>query len=134
MVSICCIGINGAGVPVQIEFSGNGVTGTQFLRAYAARRLGFALGRFSTQVTRVRVRVADVNGPRGGIDASCRIQVWGAGIDELVVTVLAVDYPTAINQAADRIGRMVARRLARVSDRHRGRGRHPGRPSEERGP
>ena len=118
---------------MRIEVSGNGITVTQGLRAYAARRLRFALGRFSSQVIRVHVRVADVNGPRGGIDVRCRIQVWGAGINELVVTVLAVDYPTAINAAADRIGGMVARQLARVSDRHRGRGRRPRRLSEESG-
>src|SRR4051812_12636710 len=37
----------------------------------AERRLQFALGRFAGRIRRVDARLADVNGPRGGVD-----QVW----------------------------------------------------------
>ncbi len=38
------------------------------LRAYAERRLSFALRRFRPHVQHVRLRVTDVNGPRRGVD------------------------------------------------------------------
>ena len=44
-------------------------------RAYIRRRLGEKLGKYSSSIERVTVRVRDVNGPRGGIDLLCRIKV-----------------------------------------------------------
>ena len=43
------------------------------LRAYAERRLSFALRRFQEHVRHVRVRLTDVNGPRHGVDARCAV-------------------------------------------------------------
>src|SRR5438270_13880807 len=46
---------------------------TEALQSYIERRLHFSLGRFGGRVGRVRVRITDVNGPRGGPDKSCHI-------------------------------------------------------------
>src|SRR5687767_6121559 len=43
------------------------------IRAYAERRLSFALRRFRQHVQHVRVRLTDVNGPRHGVDARCAV-------------------------------------------------------------
>ena len=45
------------------------------LRDVAARRVNFVLRRLHWLVTTVRVRFADENGPRGGVDKRCRIEV-----------------------------------------------------------
>lgn len=78
------------------------------------RRLEFALGRFSERVLRVSARVADLNGPRGGIDKSCvitlHLQQSGRPI---VIEDVDVDPFVAIDRAADRAGRTVARAVAR---------------------
>ena len=51
---------------------------TTALRAFVERRLGAALRRHAVAAHRVSARLADVNGPRGGIDKSCVIEVRAA--------------------------------------------------------
>ena len=48
------------------------------------RRLYFALGRFAPQIERVTARVGDMNGPRGGVDKQCRIEVKLRGLETVV--------------------------------------------------
>lgn len=45
------------------------------LRAYATRRLSFATRRFEGRIRRIMVRVADLNGPKRGVDSRCSISV-----------------------------------------------------------
>jgi putative sigma-54 modulation protein len=42
---------------------------TPALRDHVRRRLAFALGRLGPAVRAVQVTLADVNGPRGGVDS-----------------------------------------------------------------
>jgi len=44
------------------------------VRAYMNRTLQTSLQRFAGRVRNVRITLQDVNGPRGGVDKSCRIQ------------------------------------------------------------
>jgi len=44
------------------------------VRAYVNRTLQTSLQRFAGRVRNVRITLQDVNGPRGGVDKSCRIQ------------------------------------------------------------
>lgn len=44
------------------------------VRAYMDRTLQTSLQRFAGRVRNVRITLQDVNGPRGGVDKSCRIQ------------------------------------------------------------
>jgi hypothetical protein len=46
---------------------------TGALQSYIERRLRSSLGRFGVRVGRMRVRITDVNGHRGGPDKSCHI-------------------------------------------------------------
>ena len=105
---------------MKVQFASKGLVAADGMRARAVRRLHFALDRFADRVTRVRVRLADVNGPRGGLDIQCLIQVWVAGVGVLMVKVTAADADTAIDRGAGRIHRLVARQLDRRSKR-RGR-------------
>lgn len=78
------------------------------------RRLRFALSRFADRVDRVTVRLADLNGPRGGVDKQCRIIVKVRAAGEVVIEDAASDVETAIDRGADRVQRAVARTLART--------------------
>lgn len=87
---------------------------TDALRAYAERRLLFALSRFGGRVLSVMLRFDDVNGPRGGVDKRCRIIAhlsppWG----DVRVEELDGDLYAAISRAADRLARAVAREAER---------------------
>ena len=101
---------------------------TEGLRAYVDRRLRFALSRFGRRIGLVTVRIADVNGPRGGVDKQCRIhaEVIPSGNVDLEET--DADLYAAIDRAADRVRRAIARELERAREwplerRLRGSGR-----------
>ena len=97
---------------MQINIQSLGFTLTHALREYTGRRLRFALVHAGDHVRRVTVRLYDVNGPRGGIDKRCRIQVMLNGLAAVVIEGTEADLYLAIDRAADRIGRTVMRGLA----------------------
>ena len=70
---------------MHLEIRGQNIVLTPALLERVERRVQFAVGRFDGRVTRVSVRVADVNGPRGGIDKRCRIAVRVRPAGEIVV-------------------------------------------------
>jgi hypothetical protein len=72
------------------------------------RRLRFALGRFGGRVTSVRAWLEDVNGPRGGLDKRCAIDLEGE-LGPRRVEVLDADFYTAVDRAADAAGRSLTR-------------------------
>ncbi|MHC4393908.1 MAG: HPF/RaiA family ribosome-associated protein [Planctomycetota bacterium] len=84
------------------------------VRSYVERRLLFALGRFASRVQRVRVACSDVNGPKGGSDKRCRVSVTIPSAPPIVVSDVATDLHVAVDRAADRVSRAVARRLNRM--------------------
>lgn len=83
------------------------------LRRHIERKLQFALARFSGHVAKVMVLLRDVNGPRGGVDKSCRILAKVRGCGVVVADVVDTTWHAAVDRAADRIGRTVARGLER---------------------
>lgn len=90
---------------------------TEAIRGLAERRLLFALSRFDSKVERVSVVLADVNGPRGGIDKSCSVTVKLRRLDDVHVSSEHADVEAAIRYAAGRIGRAVARAIEREASR-----------------
>ena len=84
------------------------------------RRLRFALGRFASRIRRLRVRLTDVNGPRGGLDKRCRIAVDLIPRGMVMVEGAGDDPFALVAGAAKRASRAVRRALER-----RRRGRNP---------
>jgi hypothetical protein len=85
------------------------------IRQSVGRRLHLALGRFQRRIERVRVRLEDANGPRGGVDQRCRILVRLYGLNDVVIEHLDADVYGALDRAAGRAASAVARRLDRAS-------------------
>lgn len=79
-----------------------------------------ALHRLESHVRRVDVRLADLNGPRGGVDQRCRValQLRHHG-PEIVAEATDARIEVAIDRAATR----VARRLRRLEQRRNRRPR-----------
>ncbi|MBL4901042.1 MAG: hypothetical protein JKY62_00125 [Desulfocapsa sp.] len=77
------------------------------------RRLRFALGRFGASVSEVKVRLTDLNGPKGGINKECLIVAGLRKGGEVVVRGSGKDCTATLNYCADRIGRTVERELNR---------------------
>jgi CBS domain-containing protein/ribosome-associated translation inhibitor RaiA len=82
-------------------------------RAYIRQSLGMKLGQYATSIERVSVRVADVNGPRGGVDQVCRIKVVLSGLPSVVFESQADSLKAAINGALTGVERAVRRRVQR---------------------
>lgn len=101
---------------MHIELSSKGIPVSPEVREHIERRLFFALGRFTARLRGVRVRLADVNGPRGGVDKRCTIQVLLPRVAPVIVEEVHEHAPAAVDLAADRAGRAVARKLDRVTD------------------
>jgi len=98
---------------LTIEVRARGLNLTGAHRAEADRRLLFALGRFGRQVAGVMLRMDDVNGPRRGSDKRFQISARLLRGETVRIEGRHEDVYGAINQAADRLGRAVARVLAR---------------------
>ncbi len=100
---------------MQFSVSGDRIKVTTGLREYIDRRLHFALGRFGPAIDHVSVRVADVNGPRGGVDKHCQIVVKlrASRSNPIAVDDNDEDLYAAVAQASDRVGRTVARAVER---------------------
>lgn len=92
------------------------------LHDFVTRRLYFALGRFAPQIERVTARVGDMNGPRGGVDKQCRIEVKLRGLETVVREARADD----LEEAASRAAESVERGVARAVERRRRKRRCPG--------
>lgn len=96
---------------MNIQIRGIGIPPTAALAAHIERRLAFSLSRFSSQIERIVVRFSDLNGPRGGADKVCRVGFTLKGLRPEAVEARADDLYFAVDQAADKAGRRVARML-----------------------
>jgi len=90
------------------------------LREVAARRVDFVLRRLNWLVATVRVRFADENGPRGGIDKRCRIELATPGKPTVVATSKASGWRGAFESALARAARTL--RKGRQRERRPARG------------
>ena len=69
--------------PVTVR--AHGVDVEEHHREYMRERLGHKLGKFAPSIERIFVRIEDLNGPKGGVDHECRIQVTLSGMGLVVV-------------------------------------------------
>jgi ribosome hibernation promoting factor len=98
---------------MQIDIQTRNFDLTHALRSHAERRLRFALTSADNHVQRIIVRLSDINGPRGGEDKRCHLQVVLAGLPDVVVEDTEADLYFAIDRAAGRAGRSVMRKINR---------------------
>lgn len=97
---------------MQVLFESRDPEGVR-LRRLAVTRLRFTMRRLAWMVPRARVRLSDDNGPRGGVDKRCRIELKTERAGTLVVTSLARDWRSALNAALARAARVLVRTLRR---------------------
>ena len=96
------------------------------LRDLTERRVRFVLRRLGWLVPRAEVQMSDVNGPRGGIDKRCQVELRTDGAGSVVVTSVASDWRTALDKALARAARFRMRLWRRGSDSRRMRQRFIG--------
>lgn len=98
---------------MHVDIQSRGFELTEALRDYVTRRLAYGLGQSTQHVARVMVQLLDINGPRGGADKRCRIRVKLDIPLEVVLEDTQPNLYVAVDRAAERVGRTVARNLRR---------------------
>ena len=107
---------------MQVLFKSRHPQATE-LRDLTERRVRFVLRRLGWLVPRAEVQMSDVNGPRGGIDKRCQVELRTDGAGSVVVASVANDWRTALDKALARAARFVLRMWRRGSDSRRMRQR-----------
>ena len=82
---------------------------------WVERRLSFALARFGGRIRRITAFLEDINGPRGGADQYCRIDVSMVPSGTIMAEATEEEAALAVSRAAER----VARRVRDALDRRR---------------
>ena len=96
---------------MKVELTADGLKVTPDLSERVGRRIHFALGRFAGRIKNVSVRLADVNGPRGGVDKACTVRIQAGLRRALIIREQQSDIHTAVAIAAERAGRSITRQL-----------------------
>jgi ribosomal subunit interface protein len=120
---------------MRIEIRGNVVLSPALAR-YVERRFQAALGRFSSRLPWITVRLTDENGPKGGIDKGCHVTLTMPPAVAMRVEESHADLYAAIDFAADRSARAVTRQIGRRRARRTeaAERRHAERTGWQRGP
>ncbi len=87
------------------------------LAPLARRRFEFALRRFGARARSFTARLADLNGPRGGVDKHCLVALRLTSPRRLIVIEdTDAEAEVAIGRAADRAARGAARAVQTLTD------------------
>lgn len=99
---------------MRVAIQANGFVMTIALRMYTEHRLAVALGWARNHMRKLAISLSDINGPRGGIDKRCKIQVQLSGGREVIIEECEADLYAAIDRAADRADRAVVKQVERT--------------------
>ena len=97
----------------RVEFPTQGDRWSPELREAVDHRLGAIFGRFRERIGAVGVYLNDVNGPRGGIDKRCRVELTCFPRDRITATASATFAERAVTAALRRARTLLLRKLRR---------------------
>ena len=103
---------------MQVHFKSRAPNAADLLDL-SQRRTRFVLRRLAWLVPQATVTMWDVNGPRGGIDKRCQVELTTDVADTVVVTSVASDWRSALDKALARAARFVLRLVRRGGDSRR---------------
>lgn len=103
-----------------LEVHTQGVAILPALEKYLHAKLGARLGKYAVHIERVSARFVDINGPRGGIDTECRIQVMLVSRPTILVSARGRDARRAFDAVLQSLTRAVGRDLDRAGFSERG--------------
>ena len=98
---------------MQIQIQAAHFNDADASRQSVEQRVRFALRRLQHQVRQARVRLTDINGPRGGVDKECQLTLKQSGAGQVVVTHQGTSYAAALDAALSRASQVLVRSLQR---------------------
>lgn len=102
---------------MQLEIQARNFSLTRAIHGFTKRRMHFSFSKHFSKLKCVIVRLTDINGPKGGRDKRCQIQVVLPGLADTVVEHTAANLYAAIDRAAERASQSVDRKLNRRRER-----------------
>ena len=96
--------------PIELMIRAGQADTIDELREYAVHRLSFVLRRFERRIRRITVRIADVNGPRRGVDSRCSMSVDLIDGGQIFVKATSAWPFAAVSQAANRLSKVLRRK------------------------
>jgi ribosomal subunit interface protein len=102
---------------MNIEIHGRHVELSPTLKAHIEQKLQFSLNRFEQHISKITISLSDVNGPKGGLDKQCTLQVFLVNMNDVVIKDTQATLSLAIDRAIKRAGRSVARKVDQQQDR-----------------
>lgn len=101
---------------MNVQIHASDFTLTDGLREHISWRVAYATTHGRDVISRIVVHLSDINGPRGGVDKRCGVELRLKGLEPLIVEDVQADLYVAIDRAFERIERSMHRRLARRRD------------------
>jgi hypothetical protein len=71
----------------------------------------------SGRLTRVEIHVGEINGPRGGVDKRCAVELRANGLEPITGTDTAETIEAAAVAATDKAVRALERRIGKMTTR-----------------
>ena len=88
---------------------------------FVSKRVNFALDRFASTIRSLRIVLSDLNGPRGGLDKSCKLIAELNQGSVLAIEQIAPHTESAVCNAFDRLKQQIGRHLNRLRRKTRRR-------------
>ena len=98
---------------MQIDIQARSFTLTKSLREHVQQKIVSSLSCCEEHIQRVVIHLSDINGPRGGEDKHCHIQVVLAGLPDVIIEDTEEEMYAAIDLATSRAGHTVTRKIKR---------------------
>lgn len=93
---------------MQVKFESNDPEGAK-MQELSVSRLSFVMRRMAWLVSDAKVNLTDINGPHGGVDKRCRIELKTDKVGTVVITSLAQDWRGALEHALSRANQTLLR-------------------------
>ena len=104
---------------MKMRLAARGIELSGDFEDYLRRRVHFSLGRFAARIRSLSIRLADVNGPRGGVDKCCDVRVDVGLRQQVIVRERQANLRAAVAFAMERAERAVQRQLKFASTGNR---------------
>lgn len=104
---------------MKVALQARKVKDLHIVRWYVNRRMNFVFNQHAQYIHSVQVSLADINGPKGGVDKRCRITVELPKYGTVFVEHVEGDFYAAINRASERASRVIKNKISRRRDRQR---------------
>lgn len=105
---------------MQIYFESRHAHNAQ-LKEESLQRVRFVLRRVSSFVPHARVQLSDINGPRGGVDKRCQVELKTDNAGTVVISSVASNWRTALERSLRRAIRTLTRSMQRAKKPTRNR-------------